>query len=227
MWLCGLAQFFRQPQVNKSFRQDASHASAILKNPTTYEHIDPAAVGNTRIIPMSNQAGQSNLRERLGDMGLEVAPGDPALAILGAYATPENVARLNRELGLDRSLPEQYLIWLGNLLQGDLGRSYALNRPVVDEVLDRFGEGDAGARIPATLRYLWVLAPGGADQPQLARIHLLGALPEEAAAEILEPILELLVLALGALELPEERVDDAVCCLEVFGLGDLLHARRR
>jgi 2-isopropylmalate synthase len=55
------------------------HASAILKDPTTYEHIDPGEVGNTRIIPMSNQAGQSNLRRRLAEAGLEVAPGDPAL----------------------------------------------------------------------------------------------------------------------------------------------------
>jgi 2-isopropylmalate synthase len=46
------------------------HASAILKDPTTYEHIDPAAVGNARVIPMSNQAGQSNLRKRLTEMGL-------------------------------------------------------------------------------------------------------------------------------------------------------------
>jgi 2-isopropylmalate synthase len=56
------------------------HASAILKDPATYEHIDPAAVGNARVIPMSNQAGQSNLRARLADAGIEVAPGDPALA---------------------------------------------------------------------------------------------------------------------------------------------------
>lgn len=56
------------------------HASAILKNPATYEHIDPSAVGNTRIIPMSNQAGQSNLRRRLAEAGLEVAPDNPALA---------------------------------------------------------------------------------------------------------------------------------------------------
>ncbi|MEO9682654.1 MAG: citramalate synthase [Tateyamaria sp.] len=56
------------------------HASAILKDPTTYEHIEPATVGNARIIPMSNQAGQSNLRRRLTEMGLEVAPKDPALA---------------------------------------------------------------------------------------------------------------------------------------------------
>ncbi|WP_116597463.1 citramalate synthase [Primorskyibacter marinus] len=56
------------------------HASAILKDPTTYEHIDPGEVGNRRVIPMSNQAGQSNLRRRLAEAGLEVAVGDPALA---------------------------------------------------------------------------------------------------------------------------------------------------
>ncbi|WP_198133850.1 citramalate synthase [Roseobacter sp. MED193] len=56
------------------------HASAILKDPSTYEHIAPELVGNARIIPMSNQAGQSNLRKRLMDAGLEVAKGDPALA---------------------------------------------------------------------------------------------------------------------------------------------------
>jgi 2-isopropylmalate synthase len=56
------------------------HASAILKDPTTYEHIPPESVGNARIIPMSNQAGQSNLRKRLADAGLEVAKGDPALS---------------------------------------------------------------------------------------------------------------------------------------------------
>jgi len=69
---------------------------------------------------------------------MAMIPGDPATAILGAYATPENVEKLNRDLGLDKSLPQQYLIWLGNLLQGDLGQSYTLNRPVLDEVLERF-----------------------------------------------------------------------------------------
>ena len=56
------------------------HASAIVKDPTTYEHIDPRVVGNQRIIPMSNQAGQSNLIRRLTEMGLQVEKGDPALA---------------------------------------------------------------------------------------------------------------------------------------------------
>ncbi|MBT3140637.1 citramalate synthase [Phaeobacter gallaeciensis] len=55
------------------------HASAILKDPSTYEHIDPSVVGNERIIPMSNQAGQSNLRKRLSDAGMVVEKGDPAL----------------------------------------------------------------------------------------------------------------------------------------------------
>ncbi len=68
---------------------------------------------------------------------MAMIPGDPATAILGSYATPENVERLNAQLGLDRTLPEQYVIWLGNIVQGDFGRSYSLNRPVLDEVLER------------------------------------------------------------------------------------------
>ncbi len=64
-------------------------------------------------------------------------PGDPAIAILQGYATAENVAKLRAELGLDRPLLEQYFTWLGNLLTGDFGRSYNLNRPVLDELLDR------------------------------------------------------------------------------------------
>ncbi|EKF57543.1 binding-protein-dependent transport system inner membrane protein [Agrobacterium albertimagni AOL15] len=70
---------------------------------------------------------------------MALIPGDTATAILGAYATPENVERINRDLGLDKLLVQQYLVWIGNVLQGDFGRSYALNRPVLDEVLERFG----------------------------------------------------------------------------------------
>jgi len=89
------------------------HASAILKDPATYEHIDPVLVGNSRVIPMSNQAGQSNLRARLASAGIEVVPGDPRLmrilelvkeredhgyAYDGAQASFELLARA--ELGL-------------------------------------------------------------------------------------------------------------------------------
>ncbi|OOY32593.1 ABC transporter permease [Thioclava sp. F36-6] len=69
---------------------------------------------------------------------MAMIPGDPATAILGSYATPENVARLNRALGLDQPLVARYFIWLGNMLHGDFGQSFSLNRPVIDEVLERF-----------------------------------------------------------------------------------------
>jgi len=70
---------------------------------------------------------------------MSLVPGDPALAILGPYATPERVAEMRAELGLDRSLPVRYLVWLGGVLQGDLGRSVSLERPVLDAVLERLG----------------------------------------------------------------------------------------
>ncbi|GAB2941985.1 ABC transporter permease [Hafnia psychrotolerans] len=69
---------------------------------------------------------------------MAMIPGNPAQALLGAWATPENVARINQELGLNKPLYQQYLIWAGNILHGDFGRSYVLNRPVIDEVMERF-----------------------------------------------------------------------------------------
>lgn len=94
------------------------HASAILKDPSTYEHVDPALVGNQRLIPMSNQAGLSNLRARLAAAGIDVASDDPRLGQIlrqikeredqgyaydGAQASFELLAR--RALGL---LPEYF-----------------------------------------------------------------------------------------------------------------------
>ena len=67
------------------------HASAILKDPQTYEHIDPTIVGNERIIHMSNQAGQSNLKKRLMDAGLQIEKGDSRLSeILNAIKERED-----------------------------------------------------------------------------------------------------------------------------------------
>lgn len=61
---------------------------------------------------------------------LRMLPGGPALAILGRRATPTAVAEFNRINGLDHSLPIQYLIYLGHLLQGNLGYSYKLTESV-------------------------------------------------------------------------------------------------
>ena len=69
---------------------------------------------------------------------MAMIPGDPATAILGSYATPENVEKLNRDLGLDKPLVQRYFIWLGNMLTGDFGRSFSLNRSVLAEIGDRF-----------------------------------------------------------------------------------------
>jgi peptide/nickel transport system permease protein len=68
---------------------------------------------------------------------ISLIPGDPAKAILGTFATPETLAQLRHDLGLDQSLPVQYFIWLGHVLRGDLGRSYILHKPVADEVFER------------------------------------------------------------------------------------------
>ena len=91
---------------------------------------------------------------------MALIPGDPAIAILGSYATPENVARLNRDLGLDKPLVQQYFIWLANLVQGDFGRSYSLNRPVLDEVRERFSATLILAGAALVLCTLWGLLIG-------------------------------------------------------------------
>lgn len=59
-----------------------------------------------------------------------LAPGDPAAALLGPYATPETLAPLRSSLGLDRPLYVQYGLWLNKILHGDFGTSIALSMPV-------------------------------------------------------------------------------------------------
>ncbi len=54
---------------------------------------------------------------------IELLPGDPAVIALGETATPESVAAMRHEMGLDRPLPERYVTWLGHAVQGDFGRS--------------------------------------------------------------------------------------------------------
>jgi peptide/nickel transport system permease protein len=70
---------------------------------------------------------------------MALIPGDPAMAILGTYATPQNLAQVRLELGLNHPLPIRYLFWLSALLHGDLGWSYILHKPVLDEVMARLG----------------------------------------------------------------------------------------
>lgn len=71
-----------------------------------------------------------------------LVPGDPARLVAGDRATPEIVAHIRSQLGLDLPLPQQYLRYMGQLLQGDLGTSIRTHRPVLQ---------DLAAFFPATL----------------------------------------------------------------------------
>jgi len=66
-----------------------------------------------------------------------IAPGDPATVMLGPDATAHDIAIVHEKLGLDRPLPVQYLLYLGKLGQGDLGRSIFLDRPVATAIAER------------------------------------------------------------------------------------------
>lgn len=70
---------------------------------------------------------------------IHITPGDPAQIMLGPQASAEQVRALRHDLGLDRPIYVQYIRWLGNILHGDLGTSIVLRRPVLNEVLQRFG----------------------------------------------------------------------------------------
>lgn len=73
---------------------------------------------------------------------VKLAPGDPVQAYITPRMSPEDIERIRQSMGLDKPLPVQYLLWLKNLLQGDLGYSLIYHRPVLTMI---------GERIPATL----------------------------------------------------------------------------
>ncbi|HWT77291.1 MAG TPA: ABC transporter permease, partial [Candidatus Methylomirabilis sp.] len=69
---------------------------------------------------------------------VHVIPGDPALVMLGGEGTPQQVAELRKQLGLDRPLPVRYWEWLTRVVRGDLGESLYNRTRVVDELIWRF-----------------------------------------------------------------------------------------
>ncbi len=73
---------------------------------------------------------------------IHLVPGDPVRVMLGLQADQEKIAQIREQLGLNRSLPIQYLDWLGNLLRGDLGKSYLTGQSVGGAIMQR---------LPATL----------------------------------------------------------------------------
>ena len=69
---------------------------------------------------------------------LRLAPGDPAAQILGDQATPDQIAALRHQLGFDRALPVQFVLWLGDVMRLHLGDSLFFRRPVI-ELLPAYG----------------------------------------------------------------------------------------
>jgi peptide/nickel transport system permease protein len=68
---------------------------------------------------------------------MDLLPGDPAAIMLGTSATPETLAALRTQMGLDQPLPVRYLAWLAGVFQGDLGQSYTYGVPVADLIAER------------------------------------------------------------------------------------------
>lgn len=68
---------------------------------------------------------------------LRLTPGDPAAVLAGDAASTEQIAQIRTNLGLDRSIPEQFAIWFGHLLTGDLGQSYYYKMPVATLISQR------------------------------------------------------------------------------------------
>lgn len=67
-----------------------------------------------------------------------IVPANPAALVAGKNATPEQLARIRHQYGLDQPLPQQYLTYMSNLLHGDLGQSSYSRRPVLSDIQDYF-----------------------------------------------------------------------------------------
>ena len=74
---------------------------------------------------------------------VHLVPGDPAMVMLGSDATPQQIQALRAQMGLERTLPEQFVIWVGQAVRGNLGESFFLGRPVTQALTER---------LPATMQ---------------------------------------------------------------------------
>jgi ABC-type dipeptide/oligopeptide/nickel transport system permease component len=91
---------------------------------------------------------------------LHLIPGDPAALIAGNDATAADVENVRQSLGLDRPLPTQYVTFVGKALTGDFGKSFRTGRPVLDEVLPRYGNTLALGAIALAIAVLIGMASG-------------------------------------------------------------------
>ncbi len=85
---------------------------------------------------------------------IRAIPGDPAVALLGSTAKPEELEALRRDLGLSGPLYLQYLGWFGRVLHGDFGMSIIYDKPVLEVIGDHIAPTLTIAIISTTLSFL-------------------------------------------------------------------------
>ena len=113
---------------------------------------------------------------------LNVAPGDPVTAMVGERADSATIARLRAELRLDDPLPAQFAHYVWDVVRGDLGRSYITQRPIVQDLRERFPKTTelalAAMALAAvsgiTLGILAAVRPGGAVDRMAMLLSYLG-----------------------------------------------------
>ena len=139
------------------------------------------------------------------------AIGDPAEILIAADATPAERAQVEASLGLDKPMHEQFLKFLGNAAQGDLGTSFVFNQPSISLIMARLpatlpapGAGAAGPGGRVDLPALKSLVVTGDLDPQLA-VEIVGEAADEPAARSLADVVRGLValMTLQAGQKPE------------------------
>ncbi len=134
---------------------------------------------------------------------IHLVPGDPAMVMLGSDATPQQIQVLRTQMGLDRSLPEQFVVWARQVLRGNLGESFFLGRPVTQALLER---------LPATL--------------QLALLSLVFSLLIGSPAGILAAVRQntrwdqlVMITAIGGISIPSFWLGLTLILVFSVGLG--------
>ncbi len=132
---------------------------------------------------------------------LRLMPGDPVLAILGGASgnpTPETIAEATREYGLDKPIGVQYLVYLGKLVQGDLGVSYSQHQPVTQVLAEQSGPTLQLTLASLALAWLLVLALTVLTAGRQQWLGRLASLAETLAAALPNFWLGILLLAVFA-----------------------------
>ncbi|ANL49214.1 oligopeptide ABC transporter permease protein (plasmid) [Rhizobium phaseoli] len=119
--------------------------------------------------------------------GLEALPGDFATTYLGQSATPQAVANIRQDLGLDRPVTTRYVEWLGNAVQGDFGTSWASKNSVSEQIGKRLGNSLFLAGFAAVISVPLAVGLG------MLSVHFRNRLPDKIIN----------VISLAAISLPE------------------------